>query len=95
MIHRDHVERYPGTLADLAADLGDLRYDALAAFLAALAAKLAHDAAGDAARGRAQLATALNAAVAHLVAAGEEVARVWAICAPYMDESGERGVSAP
>jgi hypothetical protein len=52
MIHRDTPDRYAGTLGDLAAELGDFRYDALAEFLRLLAAKLAEDAAKDAGRGR-------------------------------------------
>ena len=47
MVHREDIDRYPGTLAELAVEVGDLRYDALAAFLRALADKLAADAASD------------------------------------------------
>jgi hypothetical protein len=52
MIHREIIEHYPGTLAELAGELGDLRYDALAQFLQALARKLEADAAADIGRGR-------------------------------------------
>jgi hypothetical protein len=85
MIHRDHLPDVPRNLDDLAANLGDLRYDALADFLKALAAKMAGDACKDEARGRRQLATALHAVAAHLSAAEEDVRRAWAICKPYMD----------
>ena len=60
MQHADHVERYPGTLAELANELGNLRYDALATFLAALAEKLEGDSLQDAARGRKKLAAELR-----------------------------------
>jgi hypothetical protein len=84
MTHADHVARYPGTLAELAVELGDLRYDALATFLAALAAKLEGDSAQDAARGRSRLAAALSAASVEVSEAADAVAKAWAICAPRM-----------
>ena len=54
MIHRQDVEQYAGTLPDLADDIGNLRYDALAQLLGLLAAKLEADAAKDQERGRRQ-----------------------------------------
>ncbi len=84
MTHTDHVERYSGTLAELAAELGDLRYDALAAFLAALAAKLAADSTQDAARGRAKLAAALDAASEAVTDAAGAIGTAWVICEPHM-----------
>ena len=84
MKHANHVERYPGTLADLATELGDLRYDALATFLAALAAKLADDSTQDAARGRAKLAVALTVASGAVADAAGAIGRAWAICEPHM-----------
>jgi hypothetical protein len=83
-MHRDDIERYPGTLAELAGELGDLRYDALARFLAALAAKLAADAAADASRGRPRLSAALRAGAAAVSAAAAEVEQAWAVAAPHM-----------
>lgn len=84
MTHRQDVERYAGTLADLAADCGNLRYDALAFFLHQLARKLATDAAADAGRGRPQLAAELQAASASIGGAADAVDRAWRICAPHM-----------
>jgi hypothetical protein len=69
VIHRDNLERFPGTLAELAGELGDLRYDALAGFLQALAAKLAADANADVGRGRPKLAQALRDGAAGVSAA--------------------------
>jgi hypothetical protein len=37
MVHHEQIERYPGTLEELAVEIADLRYDALASFLRALA----------------------------------------------------------
>ena len=84
MTHADHVGRYPGTLAELAEELGNLRYDALAAFLAALAAKLETDSGKDAARGRKKLAAALHAASGELADAASAIEEAWAVCAPRM-----------
>lgn len=84
MVHREDVERYPGTLTQLAGEVGDLRYDALAAFFHALAAKLDADGGADAGRGRHKLAAALHAAGASVTAAATDVERAWSICAPRM-----------
>ena len=82
MIHRDDIERYPGTLAELAEDLGNLRYDALASFLRELAGKLAADGKADAGRDRPRLAAALRDAGASVASAAADVERAWSICAP-------------
>jgi len=84
MVHREDIERYPGTLAELAGDVGDLRYDALAAFLRALAAKLAADGDADARRGRPKLAAALGSASGAADSAAADIERAWDICAPRM-----------
>jgi hypothetical protein len=84
MVHREDVERYPGTLAQLAGEVGDLRYDALAAFLHALAAKLDADGSADVGRGRHKLAAALHAASGSVTAAAAEVELAWSICGPRM-----------
>ena len=84
MPHANHVERYPGTLAELATELGDLRYDALVIFLTELAAKLEADSLKDAARGRQKLAAKLLAASGEVSDAAEHIAKAWSICAPHM-----------
>ena len=83
-IHRENVDRYPGTLAELARELGDLRYDALALFLRALASKLEADAGADAERGRLRLAGILRDSAAGVSAAATHVERAWVISAPHM-----------
>ncbi len=84
MVHREDVGRYPGTLDQLAVEVGDLRYDALAAFLHALAAKLDRDGRADAGRGRHKLAAALQAASVSIASATTDVELAWSICAPRM-----------
>jgi hypothetical protein len=84
MLHADRVERYPGALAELVEELGDLRYDALASFLAALSEKVGRDAEQDAARGRKRLAAELRAASASPSQAAGAIERAWVICEPHM-----------
>jgi hypothetical protein len=84
MEHSQNIERYPGTLAELATELGNLRYDALAVFLHAFSEKLAADGRADGNRGRRKLSAALHDGAAKISAAAEDVERAWAICAPHM-----------
>ena len=84
MKHPDRIARYQGSLTDLATEVGDLRYDALATFLDALSAKLASDGGKDAARGRAKLAASLARTSSHLAEAARETETTWQICTPYM-----------
>jgi hypothetical protein len=84
VVHREIIERYPGPLVQLAAEIADLRYDALAAFLQALAAKLGADADADAGRGRPKLAAALRGAAVATTSAAAEIQRAWSVSAPYM-----------
>ena len=84
MAHRENVQRYPGTLAELAGEVGDLRYDALALFLRSLAAKLESDGEADSGRGRPRLAAALRGGAADVMEAAAEIERAWSICAPHM-----------
>jgi hypothetical protein len=84
MKHADCVEKYPGTLAELAEELGNLRYDALAVFLASLSAKLEEDSLKDAARGRKKLAATLHAASSELAEAAGAIEKAWVICEPRM-----------
>ena len=84
MIHREEVERYPGTLSELAGDVGNLRYDALATFLVALSAKLESDGIADKDRDRPKLASALAKSAEAIKGAAIEIERAWSICAPHM-----------
>src|SRR5207245_2651372 len=84
MVHRENIERYPGSLRELAEEIGNLRYDALAEFLHQLAAKLEADAAGDQRRGRPKLAVALGASAEGVAAAAAHIEQAWRICEPHM-----------
>jgi len=83
-VHRENIERYSGSLRELAEDIGNLRYDALADFLHQLAAKLEADAARDQGRGRLKLAAALGASTESVAAAAAHIERAWRICEPHM-----------
>jgi hypothetical protein len=84
MIHQDRVEQYPGDLAALAEDVGNLKYDALAEFLRLLSAKIDGDAAKDQARGRVRLAAALRSAAGRIGSAEVPVEHAWKISKPFM-----------
>lgn len=84
MKHPSSIENYSGSLKDLAQEIGDLKYDALASFLSSLAIKIEEDGKKDAARDRRRLAMSLFACSAHLSAAKKEIDEAWRISAPYI-----------
>ncbi len=84
MKHRTDIERYAGNLEELAEDMGNLRYDALAVFLRLLAAKLGRDASADEERGRRKLAALLEACAGQVTTAALDIQRAWQICEPHM-----------
>jgi hypothetical protein len=77
---------YGGGLRQLAGDLGNLKYDALAWFLQQLATKLKEDARADAGRGREKLAGELQTAGDYVSQAAERINNAWAICKPHMEK---------
>ncbi len=84
MVHRESVEAYEGPLAQLAEDIGDLKYDSLAEFLRLLAEKIKYDAAKDQARGRVRLATSLQDAAMQIATAAADIETAWQISEPHM-----------
>ena len=78
------VEKYPGTMEELAIELGDLTYDSLAKFLGLLAEKIQVDGDKDLGRGRKQLAGHLHACARDLRACEESIEQAWVICEPFM-----------
>ena len=89
MIHQTALPPFGDDWPELAEQLGDLRYDALADFLLALSEKMKKDGDADLRRQRKKLATELYASADDLKAAGEAMARAWEICAPFMGDSQE------
>lgn len=84
MIHHENIQKYTGTLEDLATELGDLRYDALANFLHAFSKKIATDAAKDRSRKRIKLAKSLEQSAVYLEQSATEIEEAWRICKPFM-----------
>ncbi len=82
--HPASVEKYPGSLEDLARDLKNMRYDKLAEFLGYLAKHVEVEADNDAANGKIKLPLRLYAASKHLYGAQEEIDFAWKISKPYM-----------
>lgn len=84
MIHRSALENYEGSFQELAEELGDLRYDALAEFLQHFSQKLAKDSKADEKRGRAKLANCLAQASDNLGQSAQEIQKAWIISEPFM-----------
>jgi hypothetical protein len=89
MKHSSTVRNFTGTSVQLAEEIGDLYYNALAELLGQLAAKMAADSAADSRRGRPRLAGELAACAEHLKVASQHIQSAWAICAPHVREPRE------
>ena len=84
MIHKEVVEKYDGTMVQLAEDIGNLRYDALAEFLKLLAAKIEKDGDKDKARGREKLASELHSCAHDLRLGKIAINKAWEISKSFM-----------
>jgi hypothetical protein len=82
MEHATKLER--GTFYELAEELGNLRYDALAEFLEKLAAKIKNDSLKDAGRGRPQLADKLLEVSSLLSQSSRDMDWIWQLCLKYV-----------
>ncbi len=86
MKHPKNVEGYPGSLAELARDTGNMHYDSLAEFLQYLADDLKRQAGTDREKGRTQLPAELEAAAEQLYAGKRRINSAAKICKPHMQE---------
>ena len=84
MIHNNKPESYTGTLTELAAEIGNLKYDALAEFLDLLSQKIKYDGDKDEARGRIKLASHLHNCADDLEKCKIEIEKAWVVCEPFM-----------
>lgn len=84
--HPTSVEKYPGSLEDLAIDLKNMRYDKLTEFLGYLAKHVKLEADNDVANGKIKLPITLYTASNHIYAAQEEIDSAWKISKPYMKD---------
>lgn len=87
MKHPEKIEKYDGALTQLAEDLGNLRYDALADFLRDLSKKIKADGKQDEARGRTQLANSLFNCAQVLDEGAKAIDKAWKISEPYMSNN--------
>lgn len=84
--HKKTIEKYDGSLEELAEDIGNLRYDALEHFLITLSNKLAKDSFADKERSRPRLANALASASSQILHSTNSISEAWDISKPYMNE---------
>jgi hypothetical protein len=82
--HKKTVEKYDGSLKDLAEDIGDLHYEELGKLFHHLSQKLMRDGMKDRQAGRTKLGKELMSPAANLEYASQGIERVWKICQPYM-----------
>ena len=82
--HPIKIEKYTGTLKELARDIADLRYDVLNDFLNQLSICIYRDSDNDYKRGRNLLSSKLNNIACIVLEASKEVEKVWNICEKYM-----------
>ncbi|BAY84099.1 hypothetical protein NIES267_35950 [Calothrix parasitica NIES-267] len=86
MKHKIYLEKYDGSLEELAEDIGNLRYDALAEFLKLLSDKINKDSESDLSRNRVKLAACLKECSLELNQASIAIDKAWEICEPYCQE---------
>ena len=89
MKHPTKIEKYDGSLEELAEDIGNLRYDAFADFLGHLEKKIGRDGQADRDRGRESLSDHLFGVRTMLMKAQAWAKMTWALCKPHMDLGDE------
>ena len=85
MLHKDQVEKYDGSISQLANDIGDLKYDTLAEFLKLLAKKIQEDGDKDQTRGRVKLARELHSCAHDLRLGKIAIDKAWEISKPFSE----------
>jgi hypothetical protein len=83
--HKRIIEKYNGTLKELANDIGDLHYQELVTLFNDISIKLFFDGEKDKAAGRIKLGDALNLTSKKMLATAKKMKKVWDISKPYMD----------
>ena len=83
MIHTSEVINYPGSMEELAEEIGNLKYDALARFLELLANKIETDGKKDESRNRVKLSGNLYKSAEKLIESKAFIEKAWVICKPY------------
>lgn len=83
--HPRDLVSYPGSLSDLAKEIGNMTYDQVAEFLSAFSLEIKRQSEADFLRKRVKLAHQLEVASNRLNEASVAVGEAWTICAPYTD----------
>jgi predicted GNAT family acetyltransferase len=82
--HPTTVAQYPGSLEELAKDIAQMRYDAVAEFFGYFAREIQKQEEADKERGREQLSVKLGNSAHFLDELVEEISAAWKICKPHM-----------
>lgn len=88
--HKKVVEKYDGSLKDLAEDIGNLHYESLETFFRELSQKLLRDGDKDKRNDRVKLARELGSAAANVGFASLSIGRAWNLSKRFMEESPEQ-----
>ncbi len=86
MKHPKNVERYPGSLDELARETGNMDYASLAEFLQYLADDLKRQAVSDRKKSRVKLPAELEFAAEQLYAVKRRIDSAAEICKPHVQE---------
>tara|TARA_Y100000310_G_scaffold345531_1_gene466129 strand:- start:48193 stop:48465 length:273 start_codon:yes stop_codon:yes gene_type:complete len=84
MRHPVNLRDYHGTLTELAREIADFRYDALAEFIGYLADDLTRQAESDGKRGRPQLSRTVDNLTEDLYNAQKKMEKAWRLSKPHM-----------
>jgi hypothetical protein len=84
--HKKSIEKYNGSLQELANDVGDLHYESLVEFLSLLEKKLYDDSLKDKKSGRVKLSNQLYQASSLIGISSFKIEKAWEISKPYMNE---------
>ena len=83
MEHKETIEKYSGSIEELANDIGDLDYAILADFFIALGNKIFNDAANDSINGRRKLADMLFDLRTDINSCFTQASEIALFCDPY------------
>ena len=86
MLFLTYIQKYHGSSEELAEDIGNLRYDALADLLKLLLDKINQDSESDLSKNRVKLAACLKQCSLELNQASIAIDNAWEICEPYCQE---------
>lgn len=82
--HKRIVEKYNGTLDELANDIGDLHYESLETLFALISDKLERDAKKDLSNKRVKLSAELFGSSEYIKLSSVYIGEAWRISKPYM-----------